>query len=111
MAVISVDRLISFKDWFTRTNTLGTSTGDTSGINGDLGSNLVNAVNVVRTDLGDVSALNTTNSVSNLGDGANDVSNDIGRFRINEGEPQAYDMHPIAVFGSDTDFDAHGMVE
>ena len=41
----------------------------------------------------------------------NDVSNDIGRFRINEGEPQAYDMHPIAVFGSDTDFDAHGMVE
>ena len=111
MAVINFDRLISCKDWFTRTNTLGTATGDTSGINSDLGSNLVNAINVVKTDLGDVSTLNTTNSVSNLVDGINDVSNDIGRFRISEAEPQAYDMHPIAVFGSDTDFDAHGMVE
>ena len=111
MALISFDRLISFKDWFTRTNELGNSVGDTSGLNLDLGSNLVNAANVVQNDLGDVSTLNTTTPVNNLVDGAVDVANEIGRFRISEGEPQAYDMHPIHVFGSDTDFDAHGFYE
>ena len=41
----------------------------------------------------------------------NELGNEIGRFRISEAEPQAYDMHPIAVFGSDSDLDAHGFVE
>ena len=111
MALISFDRLISFKTWFNRTNDLGNSVGDTAGLNFDLGSNLVNAANVVQNDLGDVTTLNTTNAVTNLTDGLNDVSNDIGRFRIGEGEPQAYDMHPIHVVGSETDFDAHGFYE
>ena len=47
MAVISFDRLINFKQWFDRTNQLGASVGDTTAINTDLGSNLVNAINVV----------------------------------------------------------------
>jgi len=108
MALISFDRLISFKDWFTRTNTLGTSVGDTTALNLDLGSNLVNAANVVQNDLGDTSTLIVPGS---LVGSSNEVSNEIGRFRINEGEPQAYDMHPIHIAGSDTDFDAHGFYE
>ena len=32
-------------------------------------------------------------------------------FGLEDDMFQAYDMHPIAVFGSETDFDAHGMVE
>lgn len=110
MAILSFDRLISFKDWFTRTNDLASAVGDTSALNGDLGSNLVNAINVVQTDLGDVSALQTNVTVS-LTEGMNDLSNEIDRYRISEAEPQAYDMHPIHVFGSDTDFDAHGFYE
>ena len=111
MALISFDRLISFKDWFTRTNDLGTSVGDTAGLNLDLGSNLVNAANVVQNDLGDVTTLNTTTPVTNFTDGAVDVANEIGRFRINEGEPLAYDMFAIHVAGQDSDFDAHGFYE
>ena len=110
MAVISFDRLINFKQWFDRTNQLGASVGDTTAINTDLGSNLVNAINVVHNDLGDKSAL-ATNVNTNLVEGMNDLRNDIGRFRIGEGEPQAYDMHPIAVFGTDSDFDANVMLE
>ena len=109
MAVINFDRLITFKEWFTRTNTLGTAVGDTTTINADLGSNLVNAANVVSNDLGDTTTLIAPGA--SLVASANDVSNEIGRFRINEGEPQAYDMHPIHVAGSDTDFDAHGFYE
>ena len=114
MAVIDFTRLISFKDWFTNTNTLGTAVGDPDGINADLGSNLVNAANVVQSDLGDITTINVTlrpNGNENFVEAHNELGNEIGRFRISEAEPQAYDMHPIAVFGSDTDFDAHGFVE
>tara|TARA_B100001057_G_C22855313_1_gene952450 strand:- start:940 stop:1272 length:333 start_codon:yes stop_codon:yes gene_type:complete len=110
MAVIDFSRLISFKQWFDRTNQLGSNTGDPAVINADLGSNLVNAVNVVHTDLGNKAALNT-DVTTDLVEAMNDLNNSIGRFRLNEGEPQAYDMHPQAVFGTDSDFDAHGMVE
>jgi hypothetical protein len=110
MAVLDFSRLISFKQWFTRTNELGQTAGDPAIINSDLGSNLVNGINVVHADLGDLSALNT-NVNTNLVVGMNDLNDDISRFRLKEGEPQAYDMHPIAVFGDETDFDAHGMVE
>lgn len=111
MARLIFDRLISFKQWFDRTNELGQAVGDTAGLNADLGSNLVNAVNEVQTDLGDVSLLATTNPVDNLVSGMEDVAAEIARYRIAEGEPQAYDMHPIHVVGSETDFDAHGFYE
>jgi hypothetical protein len=111
MAIVDFSRLIDFKTWFERTNDLGNAVGDTDNLNYELGSNLVNAANEVLDDLGDVTTLNTVTPVTNLVDGMNDVSNEIGRFRISEGEPQAYDMHPIHVFGSETDFDAHGFFE
>ena len=78
-AVISFDRLINFKQWFDRTNQLGASVGDTTAINTDLGSNLVNAINVVHNDLGDKSAL-ATNVNTNLVEGMNDLRNDIAVF-------------------------------
>jgi hypothetical protein len=109
MATTIFDRLMSFKDWFTRTNTLGTDVGDTTSLNVELGSNIINGTVVVSTKLGDTSTL--VSGDDKLVDSMNNVANEIGRFRINEGEPQAYDMHPIAVFGTETDFDAHGMVE
>lgn len=111
MAIIDFSRLISFKTWFNRTNELGQAVGDTDNLNFALGSNLVNATVEVLDDLGDVTTLNTTVPVTNLVDGMNDVANEIGRFRISEAEPQAYDMHPIHVLGSETDFDAHGFYE
>lgn len=109
MARTVFDRLITFKEWFTRTNTLGSDVGDTTNLNFDLGSNIVNGTVVVSGTLGDTTTLIAPGD--GLVESANNVANEIGRFRIAEGEPQAYDMHPIAVFGSETDFDAHGMVE
>jgi len=109
MARTVFDRLITFKEWFTRTNTLGSDVGDTTNLNFDLGNNIVNGTVVVSGILGDTSTL--TSGDDELIASMNNVSNEIGRFRVAEGEPQAYDMHPIAVFGSETDFDAHGMVE
>lgn len=109
MATTIFDRLITFKEWFTKTNTLGNDVGDTTTLNFDLGSNIVNGTVVVSTVLGDTSTL--TSGDDELVTSMNNVSNEIGRFRIAEGEPQAYDMHPQAVFGTDSDFDAHGMVE
>lgn len=112
MAVTIFDRLISLKDWFTKTNTLFTSVGDTSLLDPSLGSNIVNGINSVDTKLGDATTLDAGINVGNEVVGSlTKLSDDITRSRIAEGEPLAYDMFPIAVFGSDTDFDAHGMVE
>lgn len=114
MALIDFTRLISFKDWFNNTNTLGNAVGDPDGINADLGSNLVNAANVIQSDLGDITSIDAAlrpNANESFVEAHNELANEIGRFRISEAEPQAYDMHPIAVFGSDSDLDAHGFVE
>lgn len=113
MAVISFDRSITWKQWFDRTNELGTTIGDLSQLNSGLGATLIQATNSVLEDLGDVTTISSEIRPSDetLVESMNNLSGEISRFRISEGEPQAYDMHPIAVFGNETDFDAHGFVE
>ena len=113
MAVISFDRSITWKQWFDRTNELGSSIGDLTQLNSGLGSTLVQATNSVLEDLGDITTISAEIRPGNesLVESMNNLSGDISTFRISEAEPQAYDMHPIAVFGNETDFDAHGFVE
>jgi hypothetical protein len=113
MAVINFDRSITWKTWFDNTNTLGSTIGNLTLLNAGLGSNLVNATNTVLENMGDITTLHPEIRPSDetLVDSMNNLSGDIKTFRISEGEPQAYDMFPIAVFGDETDFDAHGFVE
>lgn len=113
MAIIDFTRLISFKDWFNNTNTLGNAVGDPDLINADLGGNLVNAVNEIKDELGDITTIDATirPGSESLVESMNNLKGEIDTFRISEAEPQAYDMHPMAFFGDNTDFDAHGFVE
>lgn len=113
MAIVDFGRLIDFKTWFTRTNELGTALGDTDNLNLALGANLSNAANTVASNLGDVTTIDPTirPGSESLVESMNNLKGEIDTFRISEAEPQAYDMHPIAVFGDDSDLDAHGFVE
>lgn len=111
MAQISFDLSINFRTWFERTNDLGTALGDVDNINPALGNTLVLAINSVKSKVGTVSFSGDLSNNDNLVDAINELSGQISTFRISEAEPQAYDMHPIHVFGSETDFDAHGFFE
>jgi len=113
MAIIDFTRLISMKQWFDNTNTLGQKVGDLAGLNTDLGNNLTGGVNLIKSDLGDLSTIDATlrPGSESLVESMNNLKGEIDTFRISEAEPQAYDMHPMASFGDVTDFDAHGFVE
>lgn len=111
MAVTIFDRLISLKEWFTRTNTMFNDVGDTTLLDVSLGNNIINGIGVVQTKVGDTSLLAGDISTGDVVGTMNELSDRITRARISEGEPLAYDMHPIHVVGTDTDLDAHGFYE
>lgn len=119
MALIDFGRLISFRQWFDRTNELANTIGDVDNINADLSaSDMVDGINTLASNLGDVSTINPginadvnpIDGVNSLKDAINELGGEIDRYRISEGEPLAYDMEPLHVFGPN-DFDATGMTE